>query len=305
MTDSTQQKPSHISVCVCTYKRSALLKRLLLELDRQITEGLFTYSIVIADNDEAKSAESLIKEMQQVLKIPIEYCVESRQNIALARNKVVENARGDYLAFIDDDEFPITTWLLTLFKACNAFDVDGVLGPVKRHFDQTPPKWMLKSKFYNRRVNPTGMQVEWQEARTGNVLLRRRVLDNDPMPFRPEFRAGEDQDFFRRKIESGYKFVWCAEAEAFEVVPPTRWKRIYLMRKALLRGATAGLQPSCGLISVMKSLIAIPLYFIALPVSVILGHHIFMTLMVKMCDHAGKLLILSGINPVRGEYVTE
>jgi succinoglycan biosynthesis protein ExoM len=295
----------HISVCVCTYKRPLLLKRLLDELKRQNTDGLFTYSIVVADNDEAQSAAVVVEEARSGSAIQLAYCVEVRQNIALARNRVVANAEGDFLAFIDDDEFPDANWLLTLFNTCNAYNVDGVLGPVKRHFDETPPAWMLKSRFYDRRVNQTGMRVDWQEARTGNVLLKRSILKDDAMPFRPEFRAGEDQDFFRRKIEAGFVFIWCAEAVAFEVVPPARWKRKYLLRKALLRGATAALQPNCGVASVAKSFLAVLAYVVALPFALLFGQHHFMTLLVKLCDHSGKLLIVMGINPIRGEYVTD
>ena len=89
---------------------------------------------------------------------------------------MVANAEGEYLAFIDDDEFPAPEWLLTLFKTCNEYKVDGVLGPVKRHFDQTPPAWFKKSSIYDRAVNPTGQIVDWEDARTGNVLLRRRII---------------------------------------------------------------------------------------------------------------------------------
>lgn len=295
----------HISVCICTYKRPVLLKRLLNELSRQETGGLFTYSIVVADNDEVKSAEAVVAEMRLSSAIAVKYCVEPRQNIALARNKVIENAEGTFVAFIDDDEFPATNWLLTLFNTCKQYNVDGVLGPVKRHFDEEPPAWIRKSRFYDRRVNPTGMRVDWHEARTGNVLLKRQILIDDAAPFRPEFRAGEDQDFFRRKIDQGHVFVWSAEAEAYEVVPPARWKRMYLVRKALLRGATAGLQPTCGAVSIAKSAIAVPLYAVALPFALFLGQHRFMTLLVKLCDHLGKLLIKMGINPIREQYVTD
>ena len=293
----------HISVCVCTYKRPVLLRRLLHELSRQETGGLFTYSAVIADNDEARSAEAVVEAARSEFGLAIRYCMEPRQNIALARNKVIENADGEFLAFIDDDEFPRKDWLLTLFRTCREHKVDGVLGPVLRHFDQTPPRWLEKSNFYVRRVNPTGMRVEWLEARTGNVLLKRELVLGDPAPFRPEFRAGEDQDFFRRKIAEGRKFIWCAEAEAFETVPPARWNRKYLLRKALLRGATAGLHTN--VVSIIKSLIAIPLYTLALPFAFVAGQQYFMTLLVRICDHAGKLLILVGINPVREEYVLD
>lgn len=295
----------HISVCVCTYKRPHLLKRLLNELAVQDTAGLFTYSVVVADNDQLESAKSAVADFASESAIPVRYCVESRQNIALARNKAVENAEGDFIAFIDDDEFPAKDWLLTLFKTCEQYQVDGVLGPVKRHFDQEPPQWLAKSQFYDRRINPTGSVVEWPEARTGNVILRRRLFDANAPPFRPEFRAGEDQDFFRRMIEQGHSFIWSSQAVAYEVVPPARWKRAYMLRKALLRGATARLQPGCGPLNVAKSALAVFLYALALPVTLLLGHHRFMTLLVKMFDHLGKVLAFLGMNPIKEQYVTD
>jgi glycosyltransferase involved in cell wall biosynthesis len=303
MSSAADQAIPHISVCVCTYKRPQMLRRLLAEVVRQQTAGEFTFSVVVADNDEEKSAEAIIVEIAGATSIPITYCVEPRQNIALARNKVVGSAAGDYLAFIDDDEFPVPTWLLTLLRTCREYGVDGVLGPVLRHFDETPPKWLEKSKFYVRRVNPTGTKVDGEEARTGNVLIKRELVLGDPMPFRPEFRAGEDQDFFMRKIDEGRKFIWCAEAEAFETVPPARWGKKYLLRKALLRGATAGLRTN--MIGVLKSVAALPIYALALPFAFVAGQQHFMTLLVKSCDHLGKLLILVGINPVREEYVLD
>lgn len=106
-------------------------------------------------------------------------------------------------------------------------------------------------------------------------------------------------------MEEGRNFVWCAEAEAFEVVPPARWKRTYLVKKALLRGASAALQPSCGVASILKSIVAIPFYSIALPFSLLFGQHCFMTLLVKLCDHMGKLLALVGFDPIKEVYVAE
>jgi hypothetical protein len=44
---------------------------------------------------------------------------------------------------------------------------------------------------------------------------------------------------------------------------------------------------------------------VALPFALVLGQHRFMTLLVKLFDHVGKLLALFGINPVTEEYVTD
>ncbi|MGB9234312.1 MAG: glycosyltransferase [Terriglobales bacterium] len=297
------QKP-HIAVCICTYKRPELLKRLVGELQGQDTQGLFTYSIVVADNDELQSAKAVVTEFASS-SIAIKYCVEPRQNIALARNKAIENADGDFVSFIDDDEFPEKDWLLNLFRTCEQYRVDGVLGPVRRHFDQTPPEWIVKGDFYERPIHPTGMPLRWSLGRTGNVLLRKGLFTPGEAPFRPEFRHGEDQDFFRRMMENGHRFVWSADAIAYETVPPIRWKRSFMLRKALLRGATAALHPTLGAKDVLKSVIAVPVYTLALPFAFIMGQHYFMRLMVKICDHLGKLFALVGINPVHEQYVTE
>jgi len=295
----------HISVCICTYKRPRFLERLLRELAYQETDGLFTYSVVVVDNDQSESAKAFVTQFAATSEIPIVYCVEPRQNISLARNQAVSRAMGDYIAFIDDDEFPTKRWLLTLFEACNRFDVDGVLGPVKRHFDEVPPKWILKSHIYERPVYATGTVLDRKDGRTGNVLLRRRLFLSGEEPFRPEFTGGSDKDFFLRMIQKGCNFVWCAEAVAYEVVPPFRWKRTFMLRKALFRGAIAPLHATFGPRVIAKSLVAVPAYSFALPFALMLGQHRFMGLTVKLFHHLGMLLALVGIRPIRDQYVME
>jgi glycosyltransferase involved in cell wall biosynthesis len=295
----------HISVCICSYRRPKLLKRLLLKLNNQVTEGLFTYSIVVADNDFARSGEAVVVKLSSLSRLPIRYCVEPRRNIALARNKAIEHAEGAYIALIDDDEFPEPTWLLALYQNLCKYRVDGVLGAVKRHFEEVPPAWFRKSGIYSRKVNPTGTAVRWKESRTGNALLKRGMFVCDPAPFRPEYRAGEDQDFFRRKIEAGYRFIWSEDAVVCETITPARWKRSYILRKAVLQGATAALQPNCTWPNVLKSLVAVPLYLAVLPISLLMGHQYFMRLMIKICDHSGKLLMRAGFNPIKEEYVSD
>src|SRR5258707_1266887 len=116
----------HITVCICTYKRPELLRSLLEDLREQDTGGLFTYSILVVDNDYQRSADAVVSKFAARQTVRIEYYVESEQNIALARNKAIEHATGDFVVFIDDDESPIQRWLLTLFEACSKHNVHGV-----------------------------------------------------------------------------------------------------------------------------------------------------------------------------------
>jgi succinoglycan biosynthesis protein ExoM len=303
--ESPQSAMRHICVCACTYRRPAFLTKLLQGLDGQKTDGTFTFSIVIADNDGLESARSVVETFAASSRVPIKYCVEPRQNITLARNKAVANADGDFIAFMDDDEFPPLDWLITLFRACTAAGVDAVIGPVKPHFDDSAPKWVVKSRLYERASYPTGPLGEWRRGRVNNILFRKEILASLKEPFNPEFRAGEDIDFVRRLMENGKRFMWCREAAVWEEVPKVRWKRGFMMRRSLLQGTSAANHPTCGAWDISKSMIAAPLYTLILLLALPAGQDKFMILIVKICYHLGKLLGAAGLNVIKDAYVLE
>ena len=297
----------HISVCVCTYKRPKLLMRLLRDLDLQETDQLFTYSIVVADNDPDESAASLVQQFTATSKTTVRYCTQRQQNIALTRNCAVAHSIGEFVAFIDDDEFPTPRWLLTLFELCRSSGADGVLGPVAPHFEDNAPGWVVDGGFYDRPNYPTGLVIDWKKGRTGNVLLKKTLFENDPLPFRPEFLSGEDEDFFRRQIDAGRVFVWCAEALAYETVPPVRWTRRFLLKRALQRGmfSFALLPTGSRSTAVLKSGLAMPAYAAALPVTLLMGQSKFMSCSFKLCYHSGRVLAACGLKPMQDTYVTQ
>lgn len=289
-----------ISVCVCTYKRPHSLKRLLGKLSRQETKGQFTYSIVVADNDCSGSARNVVEEFAATSSFPVIYCVEPQQNIALARNKAIAHAEGKFIAFIDDDEFPAEEWLWKLFETCHTFGAAGVLGPVKPFFLCHPPDWVLKGKLFDRPTYKTGHIIHWRQSRTGNALLRKEIFDGLDEVFRPQFGlGGEDVDFFERMAKRGHKFVWSNEADIYEVIPQNRCTRRYLLRRALLRGKNSMKREGNRVFSVGKSIVAIPVYALGLPLLFVLGHHHFMKYLIKCCDHAGKILEILGCNMIR------
>lgn len=290
----------HISVCVCTYKRPVLLKHLLEKLNEQETGGCFTFSIVVVDNDHTESGRQVVDEFIAATFLEVRYCIEPRQNIALARNKAIANGTGDFIAFIDDDEFPTVEWLRTLFTVLTQYEVAGVLGPVRPYFRHEPPEWVRKGNFFDRPTYMTGYRIGAWEARTGNVLFARSILDGLACPFRPEFgTAGEDIDFFRRMMAKGDIFIWSHEAIVYEVVPPDRCTKRYLVRKALLRGSNFPKHPTDRATNYLKSVVAVPGYGIALPFIFFAGDHHFIKYLVKFCDHAGRLLALVRLNPMK------
>ena len=289
----------HIDVCICTFRRPELLRRLLEHLDRQVTEGRFTFSIVVADNDPDESAEKLVRSFGRDSNLEVVYCSQPERTIALTRNASIVHGGGELIGLIDDDEFPSSDWLLNLYTTLKEEDVAAVLGPVRPHFDSPPPKWVIKGKFCERPEYPTGTKIAGSHCRTGNVLFRRDLLRDGEEPFRAEFgTGGEDKDFFLRHADDGHTFVWCNEAPVFESVPKSRLTRSYMLQRALLRGKINLGFRNNKWASLAKSSVAVISYGFLIPFALIRGHDRFMHLMIRLCDHAGKLLAFVGLNPI-------
>jgi succinoglycan biosynthesis protein ExoM len=296
--------PDHISVCICTFQRTELLRSLLEELQHQETRELFSISVVVVDNDFRRSAEPIVRSVAGVAKLPIEYYVEPIQNISLARNKAIREAKGNFVAFIDDDEIPDKNWLYNLRRTLCKYTADAALGPVLPLYKVPPPEWVIKGKFYERPTYRTGFAIGWTQGRTGNILMRRGLFRGDSGAFDPRFGSGgEDQDFTRRMIEKGHVFVWCNEARAYEIIPPARWATKNLLKRALLRGKMSLGHPTPRAISFAKALFAIPAYTMALPVLLFFGYYLFMQNLIRIFDHLGKLLAMMNIDVVRQKYI--
>ena len=186
-------------------------------------------------------------------------------------------------------------------SACETFEAAGVLGPVRPEYESPPPRWIVDGRFWERPEHPCGHKLIWKDCRTGNVLLRRDILKDLPEPFDPKFGSGggEDVEFFMRMMGKGHRFVWCNEAAVHETVPNERCTRAYMLRRALLRGRnTANRRAGRGGL-VARSLVAAPVYLAMLPFTLVLGQHVFMKYCIKLFDHAGRVLTLCGLNPVR------
>src|SRR4051794_5504717 len=91
----SEKRTHHLCVCICTFKRPELLNRLLISLSNQKTEGAFSFSIVVSDNDAMQSARPVVASFSSESQIPITYCFEPQQNIAMARNNALAHADGD------------------------------------------------------------------------------------------------------------------------------------------------------------------------------------------------------------------
>src|SRR5271167_2266360 len=146
-----------ISVCIATYRRPDRLAAVLDDLSRQ---ELLPTEVVVVDNDADGSAAVVLEDRRRARPpFPLRYAVQPLKNIALTRNRTVEIAGGEWLAFIDDDERAPSHWLARLDAAAKDYAADGVLGPVDPVVPPEAPRWIRRGQFYDFPRMGSGMVV--------------------------------------------------------------------------------------------------------------------------------------------------
>jgi succinoglycan biosynthesis protein ExoM len=280
-----------------------MLARLLQNLALQRTGGLFTFSAVVVDNDPEGPARVEVERLRSELpSLEILYGIEPEKSIPAARNHALRLARGQYIAIIDDDEFPPPDWLVTLYEGIQTFGVDGALGPILPFFESPPPAWLMKSGLLDLPRWRTGTLLQWNQTCSGNVLLKKQVFDRDGLRFDVAYRTGgSDQAFFKQAMVAGFRFITVDEALVYEIVPPERWSKNYFVRRALVNGFNAQkyIAAERSLLrsgmAMAKSALSAGGYAVAFPVCFCLGTRVWMKCLEGGAYHLSRLAAFLGI----------
>ena len=230
-----------ISVCVCTFRRPALLAALLDGLARQqLDEPVAQLEILVVDNDPAHSAREVLQGWVPPAGFSLRFAHVPVPNISVARNAAVAMARGEWIAMIDDDEVPQPDWLAQLLRLQRKVDADFVAGPVLPTYPADTPLWVIRGGYFESRRYPSGTRINEGDGGTCNVLFRAASLKKVNGPFDENFgrTGGEDSLLFRDLIAAGCSYVWCDEAVIHEVVHRDRTTVRWMLRRSFRIGQT-------------------------------------------------------------------
>jgi succinoglycan biosynthesis protein ExoM len=293
-----------LSVCINTYRRSDRLGGLLEDLTRQ---SLAASEVIVVDNDAAGSARPVVEERRRLgAPFALQYDIQTVRNIALTRNRTVQLAGGDWIAFVDDDERASEHWLQRLVDAARTYSADAVLGPVVPEVPAHAPAWIRRGRFYDFPRMPSGTPVPLNRMRFGNVLLRGDLLRAEPGPFDPAYglSTGEDADLLIRLVRKSARVVWCDEAIVTEPIEARRLTLRWLSQRALSGGQEFARKSVTGLYGPMSPLgrvwllcrslfqltAAVVLMCLAWP----LGRHRAVYFLLKCCASIGKISVFWG-----------
>lgn len=239
----SQKKASKIAidVCICTYHRPHIFETLK-ALARQEGCDAVCVRVIVADNAVEPTAEAAICATGRALGLDFTYIHAPARNISIARNACLGAAHGDWIAFLDDDEYPSPDWLRKLLAEARRGRWDAVLGPVQAIYPEATATWLRIGDFHSDR--PVWIRGRIETGYTGNALIRRRVIERAGISFCVEFgrSGGEDLDFFYRLRDAGGRIGFAPDALVVAAVPSSRLGLRYLLRRNFRRGQSHGTQ---------------------------------------------------------------
>jgi succinoglycan biosynthesis protein ExoM len=232
----------HVAICCITFRRPDGLRRLLDGLNeltfRKSSEPRIT--VVVVDNDGAAPMRACIDARRPRFRWPLRYACEPVQGVSSARNRALDLVPpdADCIAWIDDDEVPVSGWLDELLDVRQTYGASIVQGPVRPHFLAPPPRWLVRGRFLELGPYRDGGRLHY--GYTGNSLIDAAVVRQLGLRFDPRFdrTGGEDQRFFGCALAAGHRVITAEQALVHEWVPASRTTLAYLLRRRFRMGTT-------------------------------------------------------------------
>ena len=293
-----------VTVAIPTFRRPKSLQRLLAELERLETD--VSVSVVVADNDaERHEGVDLCARMRGSYRWPLASLVVAERGIAAVRNALVERALSascDFIAMLDDDEWPDPSWLTAFLEVQKQTGADAIQGSILFEHEDSPSLWALRCDGTGSIRRPSGPVDMLQGA--GNLLLKRDCLAGIEPCFDTAFSlgGGEDLDFFRRLAKRGKRFAWADEAIARSTVPASRMRLGWVLARAysvgnsdmrvFLKHDRGAWELAVELTKIAAALLLSPLMLVILLVVPNRAVDVLRTL----CRAAGKLGALCGLH---------
>ncbi|MBV8980199.1 MAG: glycosyltransferase [Acidimicrobiia bacterium] len=235
-----------VTVVLPTFRRPDALARALSSLASQDDPGV-EWELLVVDNDASEDAGPVVQALAPTIPASVTLLREAKRGAAYARNTGIEAAKGDVVAFVDDDVTVSSTWLGALTKPILEGRSEGAGGPVVLDPAVTLPHWVSRDwrgclSEYSRgdveKELPEGDFVLTASAAFRSDLLR-ETGGFDPV-LGPAQRVpiffNEDVDLCRRFWAIGGRVRYVPEAAVTHEVPPERVRPRYFVKRTYAQG---------------------------------------------------------------------
>lgn len=231
-----------LSLVIATYNRAEQLMVTLRSVAAQSKASAQWECIVVDNNSGDNTRERVEGFIAEHSTLNIIYHFESKQGLSHARNAGIERAKGDIIAFIDDDERIVPDFISAYIKLFESYpNAMAAGGKIIAEYPTGRPRWM--SHYTERPIaNPMdfGDYVRtFPKGRIpggGNMAMRREVF-NKIGAFNTSLGrtgklliGGEESDLFERIAKAGMECYYAPRAVMYHIIPTEKLTESYFER---------------------------------------------------------------------------
>ena len=240
------------TVVIPTYNGEKRLPEVLERLRSQITESI-SWEILVVDNNSSDQTAQLIQDYQRdwPKNFPLQYIFEPTQGAAFARQRAVQEAKGELIGFLDDDNIPELNWVNSAYIFAQEHPEAGAYGSrIYGDYEVTPPPNFGRiAPFLAITDRGSKVRLYQPEKRllppSAGLVVRKQVW-LDHVPKQPilsgripgNMITGEDLEVLRYIQKSGWEIWYSPTMEIHHKIPSQRLEKEYLI--SLFRGVGLG-----------------------------------------------------------------
>ncbi|MBN3039648.1 MAG: glycosyltransferase family 2 protein [Candidatus Omnitrophica bacterium] len=237
-----------ISVIVCTYNRAALLEKTLNSLIVQKPD--FGFEILVIDNNSSDNTSETVENLKSRAVSPISYFLEKKLGIAVARNRGADLAKGQYIAYIDDDAVASPNWLREIINAFSLVKPKPAccVGRVKLDWQGERQKWFPKEHETLLGKYDFGDSKKFLGSQ-GYLVTMNAAFDRDIFLRLGKFKtylgrkgncllSGEDNNMYDRIYQAKHPIYYNPDQLIYHFVPDQRQTLRWLTKRIFWDGAT-------------------------------------------------------------------
>lgn len=231
-----------LSVVICSYNREKYIAESINAALNQ-SVSLVDYQIVVVNNNSTDATDTICLELLSEGK-QFDYVVEIKQGLSHARNRGIDEARGEIIVFVDDDAMMEPNYVenvLTFFSEKDSISAVG--GRIFPRYEEKNANWM--SPVLMPLIAALDMGNQPKPFRMGkfpigaNMAFRKSVFDKIGT-FNVELgrngnslQGGEEKDIFARMRAVNMDIWYCPYIVVYHVIPTSRLQKSYIKRMGI------------------------------------------------------------------------
>lgn len=234
---------TQLSIVICTYNRERYIAESIRSALKQTADKQF-YQLIVVNNNSKDRTDDICRALLDEEQLQFDYFIEFNQGNSFARNRGIEESKGEIIAFIDDDAMVEHNYVENLLKFYREhLDVDAVGGRIYPRYEEEKANWLspvLMPLIAALDMGNSPRPFRWGKFPIGANMSFRKQVFNQIGVFNVELgriganlQGGDEKDVFARMRLQNMKIWYCPEVAVHHVIPASRLEVSYIRRMGI------------------------------------------------------------------------